>query len=318
MSLTPPSAAAGMPPPCCRLSGPPPGRHRPRPGGCLGCPPAPRRLRRAGPRREGPLRPPWPRSSTRKRRASPPSPSCSTSASARSSSTRPAGASPTGSTHPSTCGWIRHDAETRGRPRQQLARGRAGAPRRRQRRGPLQPAHRPGDRRQPAGPLDRRAGRAGPGSDPGGCPTARRPPGKAGLPGAPDRRQPRARAARAGPRRRRGRPVPGGRCAVLSYHSGEDRIVKDRFARGSRRLVHLPAGASRACAAPSRRSACSTGVPGCRLPTRSPGTRVPRAPGCGPSSASRRLFRHDLHHGDRLRTRVCRAGTTARHRQENF
>jgi 16S rRNA (cytosine1402-N4)-methyltransferase len=38
--------------------------------------------------------------------------------------------------------------------------------------------------------------------------------------------------------------VPGGRCAVLSYHSGEDRIVKARLRHGAtggwRGPAHLP------------------------------------------------------------------------------
>ena len=52
------------------------------------------------------------------------------------------------------------------------------------------------------------------------------------------------------------RPRPGGRIAVLTYHSGEDRIVKQRFAAADQGDCACPR-ACRACAAPSRRSAAS-------------------------------------------------------------
>ncbi len=37
---------------------------------------------------------------------------------------------------------------------------------------------------------------------------------------------------------------PGGRCVAMSYHSGEDRIVKERFRKRGHRRLRLPAGAA--------------------------------------------------------------------------
>ncbi len=72
----------------------------------------------------------------------------------------------------------------------------------------------------------------------------RRPSRQANVPGDPDRGE---RGARRPPRR--DRPAiellsPGGRCAVLSYHSGEDRIAKQRLRHaatgGWKGPAHLP------------------------------------------------------------------------------
>ena len=81
-------------------------------------------------------------------------------------------------------------------------------------------------------------------------PPARWPPGQAHVPGHPHRGQPRARgAARARSTRPSSRP---GRAAVswsLAYHSGEDRIVKDRFRHAATGGCTCPPGLPCVCGA---------------------------------------------------------------------
>ena len=60
--------------------------------------------------------------------------------------------------------------------------------------------------------------------------------------------------------------APGGRCVVLAYHSGEDRIVKDRFVRAATGGCACPPGLPCVCGA----------VPSVRLLNR--GARKPSAP----------------------------------------
>ena len=107
------------------------------------------------------------------------------------------------------------------------------------------------------------AGRAGPGLDPGAGPAHRRTPGQADVPGAADRGQRGAGRADAPRCRRRWTRWPsGGRIVVLSYHSLEDRIVKQALARwatssGAGRPAGRAAGhrADAAAAHPRRRAA---------------------------------------------------------------
>jgi 16S rRNA (cytosine1402-N4)-methyltransferase len=73
--------------------------------------------------------------------------------------------------------------------------------------------------------------------------------------------------------------VPGGRCAVLAYHSGEDRIVKGRFAEAVTGGCTCPPGLPCGCGA----------VPSARLVWRGSRTPQPEETAANPRSESARL-----------------------------
>ena len=78
---------------------------------------------------------------------------------------------------------------------------------------------------------------------------------------------------------------PGGRCVVISYHSGEDRLVKATFTRAAHRRLPVPARPALRVRRRSRSSVWSTAARDARPRKRSPATTGPRPRACGSSSA---------------------------------
>ena len=68
--------------------------------------------------------------------------------------------------------------------------------------------------------------------------------------------------------------VPGGRCVALSYHSGEDRLVKASFARAASGGCVCPLGLPCVCGAVPAVRVLTRGA---RLPTAAEKARNPRA-----------------------------------------
>ena len=206
-------------------------------------------------------------------------------ASARRSSTGPSGASATATTDRSTCAWTRPGRQ-RGRPGQRRRRGRAGPAAAHLRRRALRRRASPG----PSSPTGRSPP---PTSWPTSCATPC-PPRPAARGGHPARRT--FQAIRIAVNDELAiLPatlddaidvlVPGGRCVAIAYHSGEDRIVKDRFRHaatgGWTGPSHLPTPPDVA-----RWSACCAAAPGAPATPRSPTTPAPRRPASAPSRSS--------------------------------
>ena len=213
---------------------------------------------------------------------------CSTSASARPSSTGPSGASATAAPPRSTCAWTRPGRSappTSSTATDEAELARAAAPRYGDER--YARAHRPGHRRRTARRHHRRAGRAS-------CATPSPPPARRRgghparrtfqairievndeldiLPGALDAALDALRARAAAGR--------------IAYHSGEDRIVKARFRHAETGGCTCPPTCRAPCGACARRSACCAAAPGRPSATRSPPTPAPRRPASVPSRSS--------------------------------
>ena len=127
--------------------------------------------------------------------------------------------------------------------------------------GPFCPADRRRDRRGPAGADHGQAGRRSRCGGAGRCPPPW-PPGQKGLPGAPGGSQLRARDLA---RRDRTRPSggfrQGGRIVVISYHSGEDRVVKDRLVNAATGGCTCPPGLPCVCGAYASGATAQPGRP---------------------------------------------------------
>ena len=153
--------------------------------------------------------------------------------------------------------------------------------------------------------------------DPGGHPPHRRPSGDADVPGHPHRGQRRARGAAPRARGAIEATRPGGRIAVLSYHSGEDRIAKDVLRRATG-ACDCPPGLPCVCGA-VQTVRLVRGVPRRRRRPSAPRTPAPRRPACASASASSRSRATPRTDGDdgghRLRParRGAQAGAPRRH-----
>ena len=205
-------------------------------------------LRQAGDDRAQPLRPPD--RGARRLRGSNRSPErSSTSVSRRRSSTTPNAASAIATKDHSTCAW------TAARPSAadvvngyDERRPRPGHPRLRRR--TVRPPHRQGDRRRPADHDDRPSS---PRPSTAAIPAATRRTG-----GHPAKRTFQALRIEVNGEldqlpgrstKRSTRPSPRGRVAVLTYHSGEDRIVKQRFSEAATGACTCPPGLPCVCGA---------------------------------------------------------------------
>ena len=171
----------------------------------------------------------------------------STSASARCSSTGRTVASPSARTVPSTCGWT-HRPGHRRRPGEHPSRGRPRRALPRERRRAAGRPHRPRGGGRPAGDLDGPTGQCRVVGGSGGSPT-QGPPGPTGVPGPAHSGQRRTGpVAHRAPRRATELTVDGV-CVVISYHSGEDRFVKQTFAEAASGGCVCPPGMPCVCGA---------------------------------------------------------------------
>ena len=116
---------------------------------------------------------------------------------------------------------------------------------------------------------------------------ARAPGVRPAVPGGPHRGQRRARRARQRRCRRfRDALEPGGALAVITYHSGEDRLVKQAFRDWASACICPPRPAGLHLPRPAAGPARAAQADRADARTRSPPTRGPGAPSSGSSRSS--------------------------------